>query len=181
MAAMATPSFSMLSTRDPQPSTPYNIEKVLDTINNLVRVLELTLTLSINPTTPAPAPTPATVILPNVTMLRSELDQVSSQSTSDLHSKVLIDHITSISKWATSMSHLPTNSSPSNHLDSSSPPTLSLLPPKVNQQTLKCAFTPTPTPLPTPKGQSLALTHFSYPHDPTQGHTPYSQPLPTSL
>jgi len=74
---MATPFLSMLGTQDHQAPSPYNVEKVLNTINNLMRVLELTLTLSIPPTIPPPAPAPAAVILPKATMLGSGLDQVS--------------------------------------------------------------------------------------------------------
>jgi hypothetical protein len=71
---MASPSSFMLGIWDPQ--APYNVEKILDTINNLVRVLELTLMLSLSPVPPPPTP-PATVILPKVTTLGSGLDQVS--------------------------------------------------------------------------------------------------------
>jgi hypothetical protein len=95
----------MLGIWDPQ--APYNVEKILDTINNLVRVLELTLTLNLSPAPPPPTP-PATVILPKATTLGSGLDQVSPQSACDIHSKVLTDRIATITKWATSVSRSPT-------------------------------------------------------------------------
>jgi hypothetical protein len=115
----------MLGVRDPQ--APYNVEKILDTINNLVRVLELTLMLNLSPAPPPPTP-PATVILPKATTLGSGLDQVSPQSACDIHSKVLTDRIATITKWATSVSRSPTISSLSNPLGGSPPPTPSCLP-----------------------------------------------------
>ena len=54
-----------------QAPSPFNVRKILNTINNLVRVLELVLTLSAlqPPITP-----PAIVVLPKVTTLRSGLN-----------------------------------------------------------------------------------------------------------
>jgi hypothetical protein len=63
------------------------VNKILNTINNLVRVLELVLTL---PIIASPSsPTIATVTLPKVTTLRSGLDPVLPQFASTPHSKVL--------------------------------------------------------------------------------------------
>ena len=129
MATMAPPSSSMLGVWDPQ--APYNVEKILDTINNLVRVLELTLTLNLSPAPPPPTP-PATVILPKATTLGSGLDQVSPQSACDIHSKVLTDRIATITKWATSVSRSPTIPSLSSPSGGSPPPTPSCLPLKAN-------------------------------------------------
>jgi hypothetical protein len=124
-------SSSLLGTWDPQASL--NIEKILDTINNLVRVLELTLTLNLSPAPlPPTLPPPATVILPKATTLGSGLDLVSPQSASELHSKVLTDRIASISKWAASVSH-PTPSTQSGisplSVTPQLPPTASSSPP----------------------------------------------------
>jgi hypothetical protein len=141
---------SMLGIRDLQ--APYNVEKILDTINNLVRVLELTLMLNLSPAPPPPTP-PATVILPKVTMLGSGLDQVSPQSACNIHSKVLTDHIATITKWATSVSHSPTILSLSNHSEGSPPPTPSCSPLKAtplpplawaHRQALQCTLTSQP-------------------------------------
>jgi hypothetical protein len=173
---MATPFLSMLGTRDHQAPSPYNVEKVLDTINNLMRVLELMLTLSIPPTIPPPAPTPAAVILPKATMLGSGLDQVSPQHASNLHSKVLMDHITNISSWAASACPLksspqwqPPTISPVWSPPSERPPPSRDTPPHLSplawahQQALQQILTPT---IPT----SCSPCFISgLPSDPTQG------------
>ena len=94
----SSPSSSMLGTQDPQ--APYNIEKILNTINNLVRVLELMLMLNLSPVPLPPTPPPTmTVILPKVTTLGSGLDPVSLQSASEIHSKVLTDCICYAPGW----------------------------------------------------------------------------------
>jgi hypothetical protein len=140
----------MLGIQNPQ--APYNVKKILNTINNLVRVLELTLMLNLSPVPSLPTP-PVTVILPKVTMLRSGLDQVSPQSAREIHSKVLTDRIATITKWAASVSHPPTIPPPSNHLGGSPPPTLSRPPLKAtplppltwaHQQTLQHTLTSQP-------------------------------------
>jgi hypothetical protein len=61
----------------PSHASPNTVEKILDTINNLVWVLELTITVTLSPTS-SPVKEPlATVILPKVTTLGSGLDLVS--------------------------------------------------------------------------------------------------------
>ena len=105
----SSPSSPLLGIRDHQ--APFNVEKILNTINNLVRVLKLTLMLNLSPAPLPPTPPPtATVILSKATTLKSGLDLVSPQSASELHSKVLTDCIASITKWAASVSHQPTPS-----------------------------------------------------------------------
>jgi hypothetical protein len=94
---LSSPPLQLPGLRDHQATL--NVEKILDTINNLVRILELTLTINLVPS-PSPPTPPATVIPPKVTMLGGGLDQVSPQSASELHSKVLTDRIASITKWA---------------------------------------------------------------------------------
>jgi len=94
---LSSPPLQLPGLRDHQATL--NVNKILDTINNLVRILELTLTINLAPPPSPPAP-PATVILPKATTLGSGLDQVLPQSASELHSKALTDRIASITKWA---------------------------------------------------------------------------------
>jgi hypothetical protein len=113
---LSSPPLQLPGLRDHQATL--NVKKILDTINNLVRILELTLTINLIPS-PSPPTPPATVILPKATMLGSGLDQVLPQSASELHSKVLTDCITSISKWAKAV----TPNSPPTRADGPLPPT----------------------------------------------------------
>jgi hypothetical protein len=106
-ATLSSPLLQLPGLRDHQATL--NVEKILDTINNLVRILELTLTINLAPP-PSPPTPPATVILPKATTLGSGLDQVSPQSASELHSKVLTDRIQSITKWAKAVTPTPTPS-----------------------------------------------------------------------
>ena len=167
---------SMLGIRALQ--APYNVEKILDTINNLVRVLELTLTLNLSPALPPPTP-PATVILPKATTLGSGLDQVSPQSACDIHSKVLTDRIATITKWATSVSRSPTISSLSNPLGGfSTAYTISLASyssPTTTSCTGPSSGPPAHIHFTTPQGPSVAchpLCPTHHPLSPTQGHAP---------
>jgi hypothetical protein len=94
---LSSPPLPLPGLRDCQATL--NVDKILDTINNLVRILELALMVNLVPSPPPPTP-PATVILPKATTLGSGLDQVSPQSAPELHSQVLTDRIQSITKWA---------------------------------------------------------------------------------
>jgi hypothetical protein len=113
---LSSPPLPLPGLRDHQATL--NVEKILDTINNLVRILELTLTINLAPS-PSPPTPPVTVILPKATTLGSGLDQVSPQSASELYSKVLTDHITSITKWAKAV----TSNTPPTCMDGPLPPT----------------------------------------------------------
>ena len=124
----------------PSHASPNTVEKILDTINNLVWVLKLTITVTLSPASYPTKETPVTAILPKVTTLGSGLDLVSPQSASNLHSKVLTDCIAAITQWATSVPRSPTtpppssfSSLPGDHL----PPTPPPLPPKVTPLLLR--------------------------------------------
>jgi hypothetical protein len=156
----------------------------LTSLHNLVRVLKLTLTLSIPTTTPLPAPIPATVILSKVTTLRSGLNQLSPQLASNLYSKVLMNHIIMITKWATSMP-CPPAAPPSSTLSCSGghlPPTPSTPPLKVTQlppltwayqQALQHILTPSQAPKQPP---TITSTPMAQP----KATPPKARPLPSS-